>query len=113
MSDFGSLIVIKRKDGEVISTEQRKEMEALMADMKAKAQYVDMFGEPVRFKRKNTKNSRELVFICTEYWQGDGDEEDNFDFAKANDFRQVKEAATVITQQLGDSYLAEARFLEW
>lgn len=112
MSDFGSVIAVCKTDRSQFSEAEKKEIIALFASVKEEGDYEDMMGEELKFDLMGDE-PLELVFMFSEYWYGDGDDEEIFEFAKENDFDQVEEIAELISAKIDGLYLIEADFVEW
>ena len=69
-------------------------------------------GEELKFELFADEPT-ELLFMFTEYWCGEGDDEEMFEFAKDNDFDEIEEIEAVISEKLGDDYQVKADFIEW
>ena len=53
------------------------------------------------------------MFVLTEYWHGEGDDEENFEFAKDEDEGLATQLRERVRSVLGDGYAVEWKFEEW
>lgn len=112
MSDFGSVIGVKKTDDSAFFADEKQSIVELFAAVKEEGDYEDMMGEELKFDLFSDE-SNEMMFMFSEYWFGDGDDEENFEFAKDNDFDQIEEIAELISSRIGANYKVKADFIEW
>jgi hypothetical protein len=77
MSDFGTMVIARRRDGLSMTEQDRSRLEEAVGVIRRRARYRDASGEPFRFRiieSQRNDGNRDLGVLLSEYW-GEGIEE--------------------------------------
>ena len=76
--------------------------------------YTDSLGAPFIPEVNVVEGEESLLhIILSNYFHGDGDDEENFEFAQDNDEGEAAKIAEELQKQLGDGYIVNGTFEEW
>jgi len=114
MSDFGAYIEIAKKNNEPISLSEAEAINPLIEKMKESQEFSDSLGEDFLYNLTEIENSKEsLLLTLSEYWYGEDDDEENFEFAEDNDLSQAQEISKILEKAFGTIFTFEAKFENW
>lgn len=114
MSDFGSYITLTKKDKSRVTDLDKETVKAELEKIKKNSNYFDVLGEPFLYEINEIANNQtRLHLVFSKYWYGEGDIDENFEFAKNNDFGQVKEIAEKLKLSLESKFNIEPNFENW
>ena len=114
MSDYGASITLTKKDKKPVTEIEKEFIKTELAKIKNGNEFSDVLGEGFLFEVSEVANENAMLHIIfSEYWHGDGDEEDNFEFAKENDFEQVEKIAEKLRLILSETFDIIPAFESW
>jgi hypothetical protein len=114
MSDFGSYILISKKDGNPINQSDKESLNNAIEKVKKSDEFLDSLGEDFLFNMAELEgDNNHLILNLSEYWHGEGDDEENFEFAQDNDMSFAEEVEKLLEKELGNIFLFEAKFENW
>ncbi|TND08452.1 MAG: hypothetical protein FD123_2248 [Bacteroidetes bacterium] len=114
MSDFGALIELKTISQTKLTAEEIRLFRNAVDKIKKENQFSDALGESFLFKIMDVdSNGSSLVVILSEYWFGDEDEQETFDFAKENDLEKIETIAASLQALMGKEHIVTAIFDGW
>lgn len=114
MSDYGASINIIKKDHTALTG---KEVEVAVSKLSAiitAGGYTDSLNAPFIPEVNVVEGEESLLhIILSNYWHGEGDDEENFEFAQDNDLGEVEKIAEDLQKEMGDAYIVNGVFEEW
>lgn len=111
MSDYGSILNIIKKTGTIDPAEQDK-LQVLLKSVIEAGKYEDALG--TAFKSSGSvHNGNALYVVLSQFWYGDGDNQENFEFCKEGDEFDALKLQDNLKQQLGVGYTVEWSFENW
>lgn len=114
MSDYGASITIKRNDNGPLTSADKDRLRAALDKVQAGNEWTDTLGQDFLFDIDDTTDGGRRCFILlSEYWHGEGNDEENFSFAKDGDLHQAQDLAEKLAAELGDGFTVDADFGEW
>lgn len=111
MSDYGSVIVLKPKGKEAFTKEEKQEVMNFVEELKNNKYGEPDGDEPYNLSISETESGFEI--IMSEYWDGDGDDKENFEFAQEMDEINMNEVKAYFEQNLKVSIEIEFSFERW
>ncbi|MFN8429099.1 MAG: hypothetical protein U0V04_03900 [Spirosomataceae bacterium] len=111
MSDYGSIMVLKPKGKSAFTAEEKQEIIRFVTELQDEGYGEPDGGEPYNLSISETENGLEI--IMSEYWDGDGDDQENFEFAQEMDEINMDEVKTYFEQNLKVSFDIEFLFERW
>ncbi|MDY3538146.1 hypothetical protein PG275_09055 [Riemerella anatipestifer] len=114
MSDYGACINLTKKDKTPLTMEEIKLVKSELEKIKADSDFFDSLGDDFLFKTNEVANNNtKLHLVFSEYWHGEGDEEENFEFAKENDLNEVQKIAELLKPTLNELFDIKPEFENW
>ncbi|MBT1705951.1 hypothetical protein [Chryseosolibacter indicus] len=114
MSDFGATLTLIKHNNREVTTEDRQLVNQELENFKAGNEFNNALGENFIYETLLIANDNTMLWIrLSEYWYGDRDNEENFEFAKENDLPQAEEIAIRLSRSLGKIFIIEAKFENW
>jgi hypothetical protein len=111
MSDYGSILLLKPKGKLAFTSEEKEEIESFVEELQANEYGEPNGGEPYNLSISETESGYEI--IMSEYWDGDGDDQENFEFAKEMDEINMDEVKAYFEQNLKVPVEIEFLFERW
>lgn len=110
MSDFGAIIIFRKKDGNFDSDDKNKIVNELKKVITEKEFTSNIVGG--NFSELKIWQENACCSMITEYYD---DENANqiWDFAKENDIEDCKRIIKLLKSNLPDDFSIEAKFEEW
>ncbi len=113
MSDYGSAIKLRKKDKLPVTNTDIQWVKQEVDKIKNHT-YTNALGEPLLYKFVTTENDRsQMLIYLSEYWDGDGDDEALFEFAKDNDLVQCEDISKGLSKSIGGVFAMEPVFESW
>lgn len=114
MSDYGASITLTKKDKTPLTTSDKDLVKTELNKIKANYDFCDSVGEDFLFEINEFANENTMLHIVfSQYWHGDGDDQENFDFAKENDLDEVQKIATLLMPTLSHLFDIKPDFETW
>jgi predicted RNA-binding protein Jag len=114
MSDFGAFISLIKKDKSSLTSSDKKMIEVELKKIKENNDYSDCIGEDFLFRIFKIENDNTMLdIVFSEYWHGDNEHEENFEFSKNNDIGQIEEIAEKLKTKLGEVFDIKPKFEGW
>ena len=114
MSDYGANIELLKKDRTPLTDYDKELIKSTLESIKQDNEFSDVLGDDFLFEVREFDNDNTMVnLVFSEYWNGEGDEEENFEFAKDNDLGQVEEIAEKLKSELGQIFEIKPNFENW
>ncbi len=114
MSDYGASITLIKKDRSPLTSTDKELVRSELNKIKTNNDFSDSLGEDFQFEINEISNENTVFHIvCSQYWHGDGDDQENFDFAKDNDLDEVQEIAVLLEPALGEAFEIKPDFETW
>ena len=114
MSDFGTYIEISKKEEKPILPNEKEVIILAIKKIAENEEFTDSLGEAFLFQLNEVENApSKLLLNLSEYWYGEGEDEENFEFAKDNDLQYAQEIAKILEQESGNIFSFEAKFENW
>ena len=113
MSDYGASIIISKRDKKAISAEEKTRILAELEEVQQLGEFTDTPGEDFLFEVTDTAEDTYVFVVLSQYWYGEGNDEENFEMAQENDLSQAEEIATLLEPRLGDGFVIEPVFEHW
>ena len=111
MSDYGSILMITKKKGNFKFFE-KKNLVRRVREMVDKRDFTDALSK--KFECKKFDDSKNQVsLLMSQFWYGEGDNQENFDFCKTGDAYYMTKIVDTINQKYRDHYHAEWLFENW
>ncbi len=114
MSDFGTMIIIRRLDGASVSSLDRAAVESATAPLRTSEEHCSTLGEPFLFRLGEATletGARGLSLLLSEYWLGEDEDGEDEGFAPDAVLAEDRRSAGPVLEQLRGR-LIERRELE-
>lgn len=117
MSDFGTMITIRRRDGAHVDEQDRAAVERVVAPLRSAAEHTDFLAEPFRYRIDDAHiigGVRGLSVLLSEYW-GEMEDEDSFDPDEvlASDAEAAQEVLAALQPILDETFELELIADHW
>jgi len=79
VSDFGTMIILRRRDGADISAPERAAIESLVLPLRTRAEHRSSLGEPLRLRFGQARlesGASGLSLLLSEYWLPEEEDEE-------------------------------------
>ncbi len=118
MSDYGAMIILTKKDDPSFLDAEKKLLEREIDKIKSENEFADALGDNFQYivSEGVGKDFKYLVVILSQYWNRDGDDEDdakNFEMAKENDLNEAEKIAEMLKPTFGEKFKIEPVFENW
>lgn len=111
MSDFGSIMVLKPQGKDFFDEEEKETIKIFIENLKENEYREPNGGEP--YTLAISESSDKFEVIMSEYWFGDGDDDENFEFAQELDEINMDEVKKYFEENLDVKIDFEFLFLKW
>lgn len=109
MSDFGSFINVRKTDGSDFSQQEQEAVLSVMNELKESGNHKDFLGESLQFALASDEADL-MCFIMTEYAYGDGDDEENYEFAEEEDSTPIENVKEAMKSKLSSEFNITSEF---
>ena len=114
MADYGASIILSKKDKTLVTETEIKKVQAELEKIKNSDEYSDALGSDFLYKIVEINNDNTALHVLlSEYWHGEGDDEENFEFAKENDEDESQKIAEELRQAFNEIFNVEPNFENW
>lgn len=114
MSDYGAAITLTKKDKSPVTQSEKDFVMAELEKIKAGNEFSDVLGGDFLFQVNEFSNDNTMLhLVFSQYWYGEGDNEENFEFAKDNDLAQVEEIGGKLQSIVGETFDLKPDFENW
>lgn len=116
MSDFGTMALVRRKDGQSVGDADRQALDAAIAQTQAAGPFADALSEPFAFRVVGSvhEGSQGFAVVLSEYWLEMADAEGvNPDDLLAQNEPVADQARHALQNALGGAYLVEPNSGHW
>src|SRR4051812_8880251 len=104
MSDFGAMIELKKKGESFFSPSDKQLLCQEIEKIKTEDEFFDSLGENFLFSVGEGQGTgyTYLVVMLSQYWyNGEGDEKEEFEFAKESDLAEAEKIAEKLKTSFG------------
>jgi hypothetical protein len=114
MADYGASIILSQKDKTSVSETDINNVREALGQIKNSGEFSDALGSDFLYKIIEISNAPdELLIILSEYWHGEGDDEENFGFAKENDEDEAQKIAEELNRTFNKIFDIKSEFGSW
>ena len=111
MSDYGAKIKVTKKSGD-FGQSDKKRLIGLSQELKGKKWFSDVLGDDFLF-RAIESGDNSMSLLLAEYWYGEGDNQENFEWTKNYDLGESQKVADALISALDEEFLVEVKFENW
>ncbi len=115
MSDYGAMIILTKKDDPSFLDAEKKLLESEIEKIKSENEFADALGDSFQciVSEGVGKDFKYLVVILSQYWNGEGEGDENFEMAKENDLSEAEKIAEKLKPSFGEQFKIEPVFENW
>ena len=109
------MIILTKKDDPSFLDVEKKLLESEIEKIKNEEDFADALGENFQYivSEGVGKDFKYLVVILSQYWNGEGEDAENFEMAKENDLDEAAKIAEKLKPSFGEKFKIEPVFENW
>ncbi|MEO5645499.1 MAG: hypothetical protein ABIQ40_01575 [Bacteroidia bacterium] len=115
MSDYGAMIILTKISEPTFTDAEKKLFASEIEKIKTENDFADSLGDSFQFivSEGVGKDFKYLVVILSQYFNGEGDADENFEFAKESDLEEAGKIAEKLQPAFGDTFEIKQVFEKW